>query len=256
MKSVIAALLVGSLLFAGSAAASWFLIYLPQQAAAEEAAAKEEAELQADLEKIGDPIESTVADVPSSRKIEAMPVSMRPETPVTVEAVTELAQSIMKKEQALKDAQDRLAREEKRIKLLFEDVRREREELTAFGQMIEAKIARAAEATEQLKIEKQKLVDQTNTLASLEKKTGKTPEDAKLTELDRRVDTVKNWFKNLDPEQAANYLKEFANRGDLQFAARLLDSLDDRQIAKILAAFNDPPLVAQIVDAYTKNKTD
>ncbi len=250
MKSLLAAILVGSLLFAASAGASWFMIYMPMQAAAEEQAL---AEAEAEAERVLD--EDAVPSVVSrADKVEAMPVSMRPETPVTVEAVTELAHSIMEKEKALIQSQERMAKEEKRIGLLFEDLKRERDELTAFGQLIESKIAKAAEATETLKIEHQKLIDQTNTLSSLEKKTGKTPADAEASELDSRVDVVKSWFKNLDPEQAANYLKEFANRGDLQFSARLLDSLDDRQIAKILAAFNDPPLVAQIVDAYTKNK--
>lgn len=250
MKSLLAAILVGSLLFVASAGASWFMIYMPMQAEAEELAlAEAEAESGRDADEAAVPPAVTKAD-----KVEAMPVSMRPETPVTVEAVTELAHSIMEKERALIDSQQRLVKEEKRIGLLFEDLKRERDELTAFGQLIESKIGKAAEATEKLKIEHQKLIDQTNTLSSLEKKTGKTPADAESSELDSRVDVVKSWFKNLDPEQAANYLKEFANRGDLQFSARLLDSLDDRQIAKILAAFDDPPLVAQIVDAYTKGK--
>ena len=248
MKSLIAAALVGSLLFVASAAASWFLIYMPMQAAAEE-----ERALAAELDVVDET--AVPPQVVYSDKVDAMPVAMRPETPVTVEAVTELAHSIMEKEQALIASQERLAKEEKRIKLLFEDLKRERDELTAFAQLIESKIVKASEATEKLKVEHQKLLDQTNTLSSLEKKTGKTPADAEESEVDRRVDVVKSWFKNLDPEQAANYLKEFANRGDLQFSARLLDSLDDRQIAKILAVFNDPPLVAQIVDAYTKNKT-
>ena len=253
MKSLLAAILVGSLLFAASAGASWFMFYVPMKAAAAEEL--ELAEAEAEAERILND-STTPPAVTSADKVKAMPVAMRPETPVTVEAVTELAHSIMEKEQALVESQKRLAKDEKRINLLFEDLKRERDELTAFGQMIDSKITKAAEATETLKVEHQKLVDQTNALSSLEKKTGKSPADVESSELDSRVDVVKSWFKNLDPEQAANYLKEFANRGDLQFSARLLDSLDDRQIAKILAAFNDPPLVAQIVDAYTKNKDD
>jgi hypothetical protein len=252
MKNLLAAVLVGILLFVGSAGASWFLIYMPMQAEAEAQAAAEAEALAEDEANAA----AVPPPVPKTKKVEAMPVAVRPETPVTVEAVTELAHSVMQKERALVESRERLAKEEKRINLLFEDLKRERDELTAFGQLIESKIAKAAEVTDKLKVERQKLVDQTNTLSSLEKKTGKTPADAESSELDSRVDVVKSWFKNLDPEQAANYLKEFANRGDLQFSARLLDSLGDRQIAKILAAFNDPPLVAQIVDAYTKNKNE
>jgi hypothetical protein len=40
--------------------------------------------------------------------LDAMPVALRPEIPVTVEAVTELAQSIMKKEKQLLESEQRL----------------------------------------------------------------------------------------------------------------------------------------------------
>ena len=148
----------------------------------------------------------------------------------------------------------KLKRDEKRIKLLFEDVKRERHELEAFGDKIDAKIREAREALEMLKMEKQSVTDQARVLTDLEKEIGKTKDQLVDDELDRRVKVVKNWFTNLESEQAANYLKEFAERGDLEFAARLLDSLQDRQIAKVLAAFNDAPLVAQIVDSFTKGK--
>ena len=246
MKSFLTAIIAGIILFAASAGASWYLMLKQIEIASEVA----------DLEE--NPIEASVSFLPpvnASDKVEAMPVAMRPEVPVTVEAVTELAQSIMKKEQALLEGQKQLKKEEKRIGLLFEDLRRERDELSAFGQRIDAKVIQAREAVELLKLENQSLEEQTQALSKLEKKTGKTSADVVTDELDQRVSVVKKWFKNLEPEQAANYLKEFADRGDLEFAARLLDSLEDRQIAKILAAFNDAPLVAQIIDAYTKKKS-
>ena len=245
MKTLITALLVGILLFAVSAGVSWYVV--SQNAPTEEVAANDE-------QANDDPAEFP-KPINESSKMEAMPVALRPEMPVTIEAVTELAQSIMKKEQALIDSESQLKKDEKRINLLFEDLKREREELSAFGQRIDARILQAREAVELLKMENQTLADQTKTLSTLEKKTGTNSNDAETDAIDRRVQTVKSWFKNLDAEQAAKYLKEFANRGDLEFSARLLDSLDDRQIAKILGVFNDAPLVAQIIDAYTKEKT-
>jgi small-conductance mechanosensitive channel len=207
------------------------------------------------VEGVDESVASTFPQqVNESEKIEVMPVALRPETPVTVEAVTELAQSIMEKERALFENQQKLKREEKRINLLFEDVKRERDELEAFGDKIDAKLREAREALELLRMESKSVSDQARVLSDLEEEIGKTRIELVDDELDRRVKVVKNWFKDLDPEQAANYLKEFADRGDLEFAARLLDSLQDRQIAKVLAAFNDAPLVAQIVDSFTKGK--
>ena len=245
MKSLIGALLVGAVLFAASAGVSWYLTK-PAETETEELAVLEET----------DPTSAFPNAIDDKEKTELMPVAMRPEAPVTVEAVTKLAQSIMQKEEKLFEKQSFLQKEEERIGLLFEDLKREQEELMAFEQKIGAKIMEAREASEILKQENQSLADQTKVLSTLEKKTGKTTADVADDEISIRVDAVKGWFTKLEAEQAANYLKEFANRGDLEFAAKLLDSLEERQIAKILAAFDDAPLVAQIVDAYTKNKVD
>ena len=246
MKTILGAIMVGILLFGASAGVSWFMIFKQTKPDVEETSSLNEHEKSKD----SFPLSSKAID-----KVEAMPVGPRPEIPVTVEAVTELAQSIMSKERQLIESEKRLQKDEKRIHLLFEDLRRERDELYALGERIDAKIAQAREAVELLRIENQNLADQTKTLSSLEKKTGKTSDDVANDEIDGRVKIAKNWFKNLDPEQAAHYLKEIANRGDLEFSAKLLDSLDERKIAKILAAFNDAPLVAQIVDALTNNKS-
>ncbi len=246
MKSLLMAIIVGVVLFAASAGASWFLLLQKSMVGAEVSKMEE------------DPAERALSFVPpvkDEEKVDSMPVSLRPVVPITVEAVTELAQSIMQKERVLLEGEKRLKKEEKRVALLFEDLKREQDELTAFGQKIDAKIVRARELMELLKLENKNLDEQTQALSKLEKKTGKKFEDLATDELDKRVATVKNWFKNLETEAAASYLKEFADRGELEFAARLLDSLEDRKIAKILAAFNDAPLVAQIVDAYTKTKT-
>ncbi|MFO0455145.1 MAG: hypothetical protein ACK5Z0_03980, partial [Planctomycetota bacterium] len=58
---------------------------------------------------------------------------------------------------------------------------------------------------------------------------------------------VKGWFNSLEPEQAARFIKEFANNGELEFACKLLQSLDPKKSAKILAALDDAPLAASIV---------
>lgn len=244
MKSILLALLTGVLLFAASLVGSY--LFLVEEPVVDETTEVVSAESGTD-----DILDSPIKD---ESRVEAMPVAMRPEMPVTVEAVAELAQSIMEKEKALIRSEKGLQKEEKRIALLYEDLKRERTELESFGEKIDAKVRQAKEALETLKMETATLAKQSRELSSLEKKTGVKSEDIATDEIARRVDVVKNWFKNLDPEQAANYLKEFANRGDLEFSARLLDSLGERQIAKILAAFNDAPLVAQIVDAYTKRK--
>jgi hypothetical protein len=239
MKSLIGAVMVGIVLFAASAGVSWFLVNQSAESQTDEITAVDET----------DPASAFPEPIKDGEKVDAMPVAIRPDTPVTVEAVTKLAQSIMKKEQSLFDSQQQLHKEERRINLLFVDLKRERDELMAFGERIDAKILQAREATELLKQQSQALNDQTKVLSTLEKKTGKTSTDAAEDQVDRRVQTVKKWFKSQEPEQAAKYLKEFVNNGDLEFAARLLDTFSDRQIPKILTALNDVPLATQLADA-------
>ena len=245
MKSILAAIIVGIILFGVSAAVSWFMIF-KQLNPTEEA--------KASRDRVDDQGISFPQAIDDSAKVKVMPVGPRPEMPVTVEAVTELAQSIMEKERKLIESEDRLKKDEKRINLLFEDLRREREELSALGERIDARITQARETVELLKVENQNLAEQTKALSSLEKKTGKSTEDVATEEIDGRVKLVKDWFNRLEAEQAAKFLKEIANKGDIEFAAKLLDSLDDRNIAKILSAFDDAPLVAEIINACSRNK--
>lgn len=230
-------------LFIASAGVSWTVLYPPAEVTEEDLAMMEEKM---------DSLES-MDSMEVANKQDVMAVSTRPEAPITVEAVVELAQSIMEKEKLLFDAQQKINMDEKRLKLLFEDLSREQDELEVFSKMIDDKIRQAQEAVNMLKLEKKAVMQEKDALGTIEKRTG-SMDDVATDDLNRRVKVIKSWFEKLEPEQAAKYLKEFADRGDLDFVAKLLDSLEDRQIAKVLAAFNDATLVASIVDTFTNQK--
>ena len=78
-----------------------------------------------------------------------------------------------------------------------------------------------------------------------------TDDDSVHEKFDTKVNDVKGWFAGLQAEQAADYLKEFANNGKLEFAASLLQKMPDRQKSKILGALSDPVLVDQLIDALS-----
>ena len=241
MKAILTILTV-IFLFIGSAGVSWMMFYPPAEVTDEDVASLEEE------------MDFPEAMMDTIDKQDIMPVATRPEAPLTVEAVVELAQSIMEKEKSLFDAQQKINMDEKRVKLLFEDLSREQEELEAFAKTVDDKIRDAQEAAKVLKMEKKAVMQEKDALGTIEKRTDPIDDVAK-EDLNRRVKVIKSWFENLEPEQAAKYLKEFADRGDLDFVAKLLDSLEDRRIAKVLAAFNDATLVAKIVDTFT-NQND
>lgn len=246
MKSLLTTLLIGVFLFVASAGLSWWLIYEGDQVA----------------EQPDETSSSSTEDHPAldmnkdEERHEVMPVGIRPDAPISVEIATELAQSMLKKERALFEAEQALKRKEKRVNILFEDLEREQEKLMAFHSKIEAKIMEGRETLKLLQLEKKVISEKTESLSALEKRTGKKSGNLKQDELDDRLKTVKNWFKAVDDEQAADYLKEFANRGEIEFVAKLLGSMEDRKAAKVLSSMNDAPLIAQIVESLSPSSAD
>ncbi len=238
MKNLMMALIVGVLLYAGSAAASWYLMnQQPEPMLAE----SELEEASKDITPIG----------VAAEKQPQLPVGVRPDLPLTVETVLELSESIRRKEQELIDREKAIEKSEQNIKMLFEDLKIERAELNALMEGIETKLRVAQNSTDELRLENQQLATKTEELAKLNQRKAQQQADGEpmLDEIGQRVKTAKPWFEGLEDEQAANYLKEFANNGELQFAVRLLKSLQQRKASKILAAFNDPEFVQQLLGA-------
>ncbi len=180
-------------------------------------------------------------------KVDAMPVSLRPDQSLSIESVLQLSDSIRKKEQQLADREQVVVREEDRLKLLFEDLRREQKELEALGDSVDSKISAARELLANLQQQQQLPGGPNSSTGGAASSDGSAATTA--APVDPRVEQARGWIKSLEADQAARYLKEFANQGDLKFAAQLLKSLDDRQAAKILAALNDPVLGTQLVEA-------
>jgi predicted nuclease with TOPRIM domain len=142
---------------------------------------------------------------------------------------------------------------------LFEDLKLERAELTAMMAEMESKINLAQNFVSDLKQENQNLTTKSQELTKLNQQLDKKKKEGgeALDEIGQRVQTAKAWFEGLEDEQAASYLREFANNGDLQFAVRLLKSMQQRKASKILAALNDPEFVQQLLNAITtENKSD
>lgn len=244
MKTLLTAATAGIILFAASASVSWYL--LNQDSESEEASI---SELDSTTE-LGVPPIGEGAD-----KKTQMPVAMRPPMPITVEAVLELSDSIRKKERELIEREKQVQKSEENIKLLFDDLKIERDQLTALTQRIESKLQQAGSSVEEMKIENEQLSTKTLELTKL-LKDRKPDEPVELNEIEERVKTAKAWFGNLENEQAANYLRTFANEGELEFAAKLLDAMEKRKASKILEVLDDPAFVDQMLKVLWSKKRD
>ncbi|HMO13589.1 MAG TPA: hypothetical protein PKD64_11815 [Pirellulaceae bacterium] len=243
MKTILKAGIVGAVLFAISATASWYLLN-QQNSLAKQTADEIDPELEAGVPPIGQ----------GTEKAEQLPVALRPEVPLSVEAVLELSDSIRRKERDLIARENAVEKTEQNIHLLFEDLKVERAELTALLEKIEARLQLTKNAVAELKQENLTLAAKTDEISKFEQQLAKRKATGteELDEIGQRVKTAKPWFEGLDDAQAANYLKEFANNGDLRFAVRLLKSLQQRKASKILAEFNDPEFVQQLLNALAE----
>lgn len=237
MKSIIASVVTCIVLFGISMGATQYLV---DSQPAEELQESESPDQPQD----GDP----EAEAGQSKIPIQLPTALRPDQAVSIETVLQMSDSIRKMEQELISREKRVETEERRIQILYGDLETEQEELRSFSEGIDAKVEMLARMTSTLQDKLDELDIQKQELEQLAKQTG-TDTESKQAEFDSRVKEVKEWFENLAPEQAADYLREFANSGKIEFASSLLREMQARQQSKILTAMNDPILVDQLIDA-------
>ena len=243
MKNIVIAIMTSLLLFGLSAGTS-FYINRPLEI--------EPVEEEPTVE-LADP-DQPFSEPPIKQKEPQLPVALRPNQSLTIDAVRQMAEAAEKRQQQLDEYENQLKKEEQRVQLLFDDLKREKKELTAFADGIEGKIRALDEMTIKLQEIAKTVESDKKELQSLEKKHG--VDSVKSDEMQAKVETVKGWFSSLEAQQAADILMDKANQGDLEFAASLLHSMQDRQKAKILQAINDPTLVNQLIDSLAIKKKD
>ncbi len=258
MKTTLKAGIVGVILFAISASASWYLTNQNVEPVEEEVA-ELDLETAAGVSPIGGEIE----------KEEKMPVAIRPDIPLTVEAVLELSESIRKKERELIEREKQIIKSERNVDLLFADLKVERSELSQLAKQLEERIDTARNSVSLMRVENQELKSQALELSKTQEKNDQLQEislangkkkpgqaEREMEVIAERVRTAKPWFEGLEDAQAAKYLKEFANNGELKFAALLLKSLNQRKASKILEAFDDPEFVQQILESLSESEKE
>lgn len=240
------------ILFGLSAGASYYLFMPPKKVAdKKEESQQKEAESKSDAEH-GPKVEPGKPPQPGSpneseiTKTSQMPVALPGDKPLSLESILQLSEGIRQKEQQLNEREKVRLREEQRIGLMFDDLKREQQELLALGETLDAKLAAAQQVLEQIRQERAGLQADKQQIAAA-KKAAEPEAQAKEAEEAERLNKIKGWFNSLEPEQAARFVKEFCNNGELEFACKLLQSLDPKKSAKILAALDDAPLAASIV---------
>ena len=240
MKSILASVVTCLVLFGASAGVSY---YLNKPAPDEDA----DTEL-ADQEPLPVAPEPTATPEPTVDQVEQMPVALLADQSQSVEAVMKMTKAVKQMQRRLEERERRLQKEEQRVQLLFQDLTREQTELKAFSDGVEAKVS----AMDRLVVELNDLMaqlDEKQALVEEDTPDAAAEDTSRESVVQARVGKVKDWFANLEPTQAAEYLKEFANGGQIDFAAALLQEMPDRQKSQVLSALNDPQLVSAMIEA-------
>ena len=248
MKSIIAAVVTCAILFGVSYYASNYYANLDQEPTEDEIEHPEESV---------EPDKSTLP--PDVDQIKQSPVTMqvgvRPDKAVSLEAVLQMSDSIKRMEEKLLIREKKIKKEEQRIQMMIADMETEQDELTAFAESVELKVDMLNKKAQELNDLMAKLDERKSEVAKLEKNAG-VDQDSKRQLMDDKVEQVIPWFSSLDPKQASDYLKEFANNGKIEFTAEILNRLETRQKTKILGEMKDPVLVGQIIEALKVRPKD
>ena len=249
MKTIMVASIFGIILFAASAYTSWYL--LNQQKMIETATQKVD---EGPLETV-EPPPAKDQDPDDPEPLEQLPVALRPKTPMTVDAVLDLSRSIQMREEKLLKREALVKKNEKRLQMLFQDLETKHKELVAFEEAIDSKLTAARETLDAIKLETSQRDAQRNTMnASAPLNAPGDAQDDGPDPLDEKVEAIREWFSGLKAEQASVYLTELANRGDLELAARLLNTAKQRNIPKILSAIKNKTLEMQLMDELMSMK--
>jgi flagellar motility protein MotE (MotC chaperone) len=235
-------------LFALGAAGSWYFVQWQEK----QKAAKEE---QLDLPDNGAAADATSSDADAASTIPTsangpMPMAV-PSGSLTAEQVVRVAGQYRQQVEQLKKREQAVLEQEAQLRLAQQDLDQRKKEIEGILQQIRETADRSEKLLEKLQIERQDL-------------------DQKKTEIDKKVEELESaqtlppameqanmkkvarWLQGMGQQEAAAVIKYHANQGEIEKAVKMLSSVEDRDVSKILGEIKDETLVAELFDALTQ----
>lgn len=180
------------------------------------------------------------------------PLAVRTDQELSVEALLEMNDSVIRAEKELQRRQEKIRTDESRVKLLFEDLKREREELLAYEDRINSRIDEANLLISKIDEKRQEL---SKVEEEVQSKRDEFRKDVLEIDSDKaeQAKELSSLLKNLK-DKAPQLVQDKANAGEMKEVAQALNNLRDRDKAKILEGITDDGLVQQLIDMMTKLK--
>lgn len=246
MRNAVFMLLFAGVAFGSSAAGSWFLKSKMKEPAAD-----------GETDVVSESMEPAGSGTPADANItpvsgEDLPVAVRPR-PMSVEEVLRFGMGLRSREEQLKEREEALEREQSRMQLALADIRGEQQHIES----LHAKLQGQADACQSILGE----IEQARQALAAEREEAKkevTSFEDILTESNEQelenIKTMSEWFRGMQPEQAAGALKKLAEEGKIDLAVQLLSNFEERDAAKVLSALDDYALMVELAERFKNYK--
>jgi flagellar motility protein MotE (MotC chaperone) len=164
------------------------------------------------------------------------------------------AEEIVRIQTHLKDSQNRLDAEEKRLanrkklmELIYDDMRKERTAVDQKRKELNELLKSVDERVTELEGKNQEMREKLRKYEELVKIQQKTLTSIEGVESER-VKQMASMYDSMDPEKAGYILMQMTDTGNLETAVKILSAMKERQAARVLEAIPDQNVVIQIMD--------
>lgn len=155
--------------------------------------------------------------------------------------------------ESLRQREEELRKEELQLQLVQKDIEGQKREVEGILTQSQHAVKAAEEMLLQVQQQQQALVaEKQQRQSELEeiRRTKETPDADKQTNTKKMAELL----GSMKAEDAAEVLKNLADKGNTDYVLRLLDNIEQRDAAKILDALGNPELVADLTEGYQELK--
>lgn len=246
MTRLLGLAMFGVVVFGASAAASWLIRI--RDLPAEETTPVPAPVVTANA----DPPPPAEADATPGSGAGVLPVAVRPRN-MSVEELLRFGMGLNAREAAVVKREQALAQQESRLKLVFADIEGEQKEIDGLRELVRDELATANELIARIDEARSQLVSKRDEVQEEidEIKQSQIEIDAQHED---NVKRLSEWMMSMEPEKAAEVLREMANDGKTDMAVRILANFEEREAAKVLSALDDAKLVQEFVEQFRNLK--
>lgn len=179
---------------------------------------------------------------------EDLPVVVRPRME-TVEDIVRNAQVLKAREEKLVVRERAAEQEQMRLQLVQSDLQGEQTTIEALAEEVKAQIESANQLLVRISDEKN-LLDQERQRNEQQMEEFKNDQSKMEAFEQQNLKQLSTWVQGMDATTASQFIKELANNGKMDVAVQLLSNFEEREASKILAALNNPKLMAELAEKF------